>query len=110
MLTIAEPHTIADELPYLGGMEVIEEVYSLISRLESDRVETEHLLFSEKQKGRTLQRKIDDLANRRAVEFPLAVQTGNYLQEISPMMLHTCESHLNFVAVFIKNTMLQWKI
>ena len=35
-LVVAKP-SICDELPYLGGMEVVDEVFSLISRLEQDR-------------------------------------------------------------------------
>ena len=68
--------TIADELPYLGGMEVIEEVFALISRLETDRQHTERELFNQKQRARHLQKKTDELASRRAKEFPVAVQAG----------------------------------
>lgn len=57
-------------------MEVIEEVYSLISRLDGDRREAEVNLLHEKQKARSLQRSIDDLAVRRAKQFPIAVQAG----------------------------------
>lgn len=71
--------TIADELPYLGGMEVVEEVFALISRLEMDRQQTETDLFNQKQRARLLQKRTDELAARRAREFPIAVQAGTYI-------------------------------
>lgn len=78
MFEIDKGPAIADELPYLGGMEVIEEVFALISRLESDRQQAERDLLQEKQRARFLQRKTDELVRKRAREFPSAVQAGNF--------------------------------
>lgn len=75
-IAVKSTKTIADELPYLGGMEVVEEVFALIARLEMDRQQTERDLFSQKQRARQLQKKTDEIASRRAKEFPVAVQAG----------------------------------
>ena len=60
-------------------MEVIEEVFALIARLERDVQQTQTELLREKHKARSLQKKTDALAMRRAVEFPIAVQAGIYI-------------------------------
>lgn len=78
---ISAKHDIADELPYLGGMDVVEEVFGLISRLETDRQYHERDLFEQKRTARRLQKKIDDLAIKRAKEFAAAVQTGIVISE-----------------------------
>lgn len=81
MYFLESPHSIAKELPYLGGMEVIAEVFALIERLDNDVQQTQKELLQEKHRARFLQKKTNSLALRRAVEFPIAVQTGktNYL-------------------------------
>lgn len=79
MFIVAKPkRTIADELPYLGGMEVIEEVFALIMRLENDRTKTGGALLNEKHRSRKLQQKMDEMSRKRCEEFAQAVQTGKY--------------------------------
>ncbi|PIK35947.1 putative coiled-coil domain-containing protein [Apostichopus japonicus] len=63
-----------DELPKLGAEDVIDEVVTLLGRLESDRQDTESLLEKEKKRVVWLQGKIDTLAHKRLVELPKAVQ------------------------------------
>lgn len=73
-----------DELPKLGAEDVIDEVVTLLGRLESDRQDTESLLEKEKKRVVWLQGKIDTLAHKRLVELPKAVQKGkrSYLSEL----------------------------
>lgn len=65
-----------EELPQLGAEEVIDEVVTLLGRLESDRQDTEDSLEKEKKRVVWLQGKIDRLAQKRLVELPKAVQKG----------------------------------
>ena len=67
-----------EDLPKLGAEEVIDEVVTLLGRLETDRQDTEGALEKEKQRVHWLQGRIDSLANRRLVELPKAVQKGNH--------------------------------
>ncbi|XP_071952787.1 coiled-coil domain-containing protein 178-like [Antedon mediterranea] len=62
------------EIPNLGAEPVIDEVVTLLGRLESDRVDTEKALSKEKQRVVWLQERIDKLANQRMQELPKAVQ------------------------------------
>lgn len=77
-----------DELPKLGAEDVIDEVVTLLGRLESDRQDTESLLEKEKKRVVWLQGKIDTLAHKRLVELPKAVQKGrrSYLRELFLLM------------------------
>ncbi|KAJ8034089.1 hypothetical protein HOLleu_24515 [Holothuria leucospilota] len=63
-----------EDLPKLGAEEVIDEVVTLLGRLETDRQDTEGTLEKEKQRVHWLQGRIDFLANKRLVELPRAVQ------------------------------------
>ncbi|XP_067933095.1 coiled-coil domain-containing protein 178-like [Watersipora subatra] len=84
------PHSIAKELPYLGGMEVIAEVFALIERLDNDVQQTQKELLQEKHRARFLQKKTNSLALRRAVEFPIAVQTEHdaAVEDLSELNWH----------------------
>ena len=55
---------------------VIEEVISLLGRMESDRVTTEETLAKEKERVQTLRDEIDSKAKKRLHDLPLAVQRG----------------------------------
>lgn len=56
--------------------DVIEEVISLLGRMESDRVTTEETLAKEKERVQSLRDEIDSKANKRMHDLPLAVQRG----------------------------------
>ncbi|KAK2574373.1 Coiled-coil domain-containing protein 178 [Acropora cervicornis] len=54
--------------------DVIEEVISLLGRMESDRVTTEETLAKEKERVQSLRDEIDSKAKKRLHDLPLAVQ------------------------------------
>lgn len=64
------------DIPYLGAEDVIEEVITLLARLENDRIETEKGLKNEKDRVVRLNNKIDNLCLRRMTELPAIVQRG----------------------------------
>ena len=64
------------EVPYLGAEEVIDEVMTLLGRLETDRQDTEAALKKEKERAKMLRIKIDNVSMKRMEEYPKAVQTG----------------------------------
>lgn len=64
------------ELPHLGAEEVIEEVITLLAKLENDRQETLVALQSERERSNTLRSKIDDLCRKRMTDLPMLVQQG----------------------------------
>ncbi|XP_013420633.1 coiled-coil domain-containing protein 178 isoform X2 [Lingula anatina] len=68
------PQGLQADIPYLGAEEVVDEVMTLIARLEKDRIDTEDMLKKEKERVRTLNHKIDMLAEKRSVDLPAAVQ------------------------------------
>ena len=72
-----------------GGLpkehDVIEEVISLLGRMESDRVTTEQILAKEKERVQSLRDEIDSKAYKRLHDLPLAVQRG----EKMPTLLRT---------------------
>ena len=65
--------------------DVIEEVISLLGRMESDRVTTEQILAKEKERVQSLRDEIDSKAYKRLHDLPLAVQRG----EKMPTLLRT---------------------
>lgn len=66
-------------VPYLGAEEAIEEVLTLLARLENDRQETENALQREKERVVRLGAKIDSHCQRRMKELPAVVQKGEVL-------------------------------
>lgn len=66
-------------VPYLGAEEAIEEVLTLLARLENDRQETENALQREKERVVRLGAKIDFHCRRRMKELPAVVQKGEFL-------------------------------
>ena len=74
----SKQHTSLEyEIPYLGADEVIEEVVTLLAKLEDDRQETLKSLRQERDRVGNLGAKIDSLASQRMSELPQAVQRGN---------------------------------
>ena len=69
-----EIHT--DELPYLGAQDVIDEVITLLARLENDRQVTYNSYLEEIARANKLIEKIDELQLRKMREMPALVQRG----------------------------------
>ena len=61
-------------LPYLGAEDVLDEIVTLLARLENDRMEILKSLVHEKEKVVRLNEKIDHLCLVRMRELPIAVQ------------------------------------
>lgn len=64
------------DIPYLGAEEVVDEVMTLLARLENDRRQTRKNLKREQDRISMLQGRIDQMAQRRLEEFSEAVQNG----------------------------------
>ena len=64
------------EIPYLGAEDVIDEVITLLARLETDRQDTQNRFQQEITTAATLKTKIDELCLRRLRELPVLVQRG----------------------------------
>ncbi|OWF35535.1 coiled-coil domain-containing protein 178-like isoform X2 [Mizuhopecten yessoensis] len=62
------------DLPFLGAEEVVDEVITLLARLENNRMEVINKLGQEKEKVIRLNGKIDRLCLKRMVEMPAVVQ------------------------------------
>ncbi|XP_060070324.1 coiled-coil domain-containing protein 178-like [Ylistrum balloti] len=62
------------DVPFLGAEEVVDEVITLLARLENDRQEVINRLEQEKEKVIRLNGKIDRLCLKRLVEMPAVVQ------------------------------------
>lgn len=62
--------------PYLGAEEVIEEVITLLARLETDRLDCISKLKQESERVVRLNDKIDKLCLKRMVDMPIVVQRG----------------------------------
>ena len=58
------------------GYDLVEEIVRLFGRMEDDRLVTQKMLSSERKKVERLRTKIDQLAFKRLVELPVAIQTG----------------------------------
>ncbi|KAL3868233.1 hypothetical protein ACJMK2_041064 [Sinanodonta woodiana] len=61
-------------IPYLGAEEVVDEVITLMARLENDRQETVNALEREKERVITLGNKIDDISLQKLRDLPKAVE------------------------------------
>ena len=72
----SEQPTAGLDIPYLGAEDVIEEVITLLARLENDRLETQKNLTNEQDRVVRLNNKIDNLCWRRMTELPAIVQRG----------------------------------
>ena len=68
-----------EQTPYLGADEVIEEVITLLARLEKDRQETEDMYNKERDKAILLAEKINTLSSEKLRDMPLAVQQGSLI-------------------------------
>ena len=64
------------EIPYLGAEDVIDEVITLLAKLENDRRETKRNLKQEKERVEMLSSRIDHLSEQRLQALPEAVQNG----------------------------------
>ncbi|XP_071485691.1 coiled-coil domain-containing protein 178-like [Diadema antillarum] len=75
---VSEMDSLADleeePVPHLGAEEVIDEVVTLLGRLETDRADTEGLFQKEKVRVEWLQGKIDRISQKRLYELPRVVQ------------------------------------
>ena len=90
-------------MPYLGAEEAIDEVLTLLARLENDRQETELALQREKDKVVRLNNKIDAHCTRRMQELPAVVQKGRvfkltYLQQCEIDLLCQAKKMKMFVS------------
>ena len=65
-----------EEVPYLGAQDVIDEVMTLLARLENDRQEAQASYMNEIEKAQRLRDKIDDWQLKRMRELPSLVQRG----------------------------------
>ncbi|XP_005098448.1 coiled-coil domain-containing protein 178 [Aplysia californica] len=63
-----------EEIPYLGAQDVIDEVITLLARLESDRQDTQENYMKEIEKAEKLRQKIDEWQLKRMRELPSLVQ------------------------------------
>lgn len=70
---------IQEEPELLPGHNIVEEVLTLLGRLETDRVNTEQMLVKEKERVKQLGRSIDEHACKRMHELPVAVQKGHWI-------------------------------
>ena len=97
MTPLSEAET---EIPYLGAEEVVDEVITLLAKLERDRQDTLDTLHSERDRVSMLGGKIDSLAARRITELPLSVQKGKrcvmfyVLSHVAALIFLFCESFL----------------
>ena len=57
---------------------VIEEVITLLGRMESDRLSTQDALVKERERVQSLRDEIDTQAYKRMHDLPLAVQKGKF--------------------------------
>ena len=70
--------TKSAEMPFPKEHDVIEEVISLLGRMESDRLSTQDALVKERERVQKLRDEIDMQAYKRMHDLPLAVQKGKY--------------------------------
>ncbi|KAK3584816.1 hypothetical protein CHS0354_006233 [Potamilus streckersoni] len=62
------------KIPYLGAEEVVDEVITLMARLENDRQEMLKALEREKERVITLGNKIDEISLQKLTDLPKAVE------------------------------------
>ena len=75
-MTIQESST---DIPYLGAEQVVEEVITLLAKLENDRQQSVTHYKAQREKVKKLSARIDALAERRLDMLPAAVQNGAYI-------------------------------
>ena len=63
-------------VPFLGAEDVIDEVMTLLARLENDRQDTDVAFEREKDRVVRLADKVDAHCRRRITELPAVVQKG----------------------------------
>ncbi|XP_053395665.1 coiled-coil domain-containing protein 178-like [Mercenaria mercenaria] len=94
-----EPKEVAVDtsVPYLGAEQAIEEVMTLLARLENDRQETEKALEREKERVIRLGAKIDFHCHRRMKELPAVVQKEHEecIMDINELQWHVAYSTRN---------------
>ena len=73
--------------PYLGAEDVIDEILTLLARLEDDRQETDIAYEREKERVIRLANKIDSHCQRRITELPAVVQKGIYHMTFCPKVI-----------------------
>ncbi|XP_052254970.1 coiled-coil domain-containing protein 178-like [Dreissena polymorpha] len=85
------------DMPYLGAEEVIDEVMTLLARLENDRLETEKALERERDRVVRLASKIDYLCQRRLKELPEVVQKEHEecITDLNELQWHVAYSSRN---------------
>ncbi|XP_060608579.1 coiled-coil domain-containing protein 178-like [Ruditapes philippinarum] len=84
-------------VPYLGAEQAVEEVLTLLARLENDRQETENALTREKERVIRLGAKIDFHCQRRMKELPVVVQKEHEecIMDINELQWHVAYSSRN---------------
>lgn len=92
------PQGLEADIPYLGAEEVVDEVLTLLARLDKDRIETEESLKKEKNRVKMLGSEIDQLAEKRRLNLPAAVQAGT--DSIFLFILHQYYFILKFILLF----------
>lgn len=65
-----------EDIPFLGAQDVIDEVLTLLARLETERHEAHEKHLEEIERLEALKRKIDELELRKLRELPALVQRG----------------------------------
>lgn len=71
-----------ETIPHLGAEEVIDEVVTLLGRLETDRGDTDESFKKEQVRVGWLQGKIDRISQKRLYELPKVVQQGEIISEL----------------------------
>lgn len=69
-------HEPEADVPYLGAEDVIEEVMTLLARLDNDRQLTQEKLKNERSKVQKLEDRMEALGMKRLVDLPQLVQQG----------------------------------
>ncbi|WAR24311.1 CC178-like protein [Mya arenaria] len=84
-------------MPYLGAEDAVDEVMTLLARLENDRQETENALEREKDRVIRLSNKIDHHRQRRMKELPEVVQREHEesIVDLNEMQWHVAYSSRN---------------
>jgi len=82
-----------EEVPYLGAQDVIDEVITLLARLENDRQEAQASFMKEIEKAQRLRNKIDDWQLKRMRELPALVQREHEACIVDVNELHW---HVNY--------------
>ena len=84
-------------MPVSKEYDVIEEVISLLGRMESDRLSTQDSLVKERERVQKLRDEIDAQAYKRMHDLPLAVQRGKGNGYLSYWDLPTFHVHVRVI-------------